>query len=276
MRNSIVKKYKKNGIIKVKNLINKNDVKKILININLIFLEELKNKKIINNKSNINLLNKPALIQKYKKKFKNEYNNITLRIIQRIPEVYNLGSSKKIISLIKKMGLKNPAFSTDPLIMLNSKYTNNTQGMGYAPLHQDWRTIQGSLNCLVIWIPLTNISKNMGSIFFLQSSHKKGLYKTSKHKWFEAIKLKKKLINEKEEVIGIGDAFIFSSFLVHRSSINKSNKVRISLQFRYNDLSEKTYIQRGFPVNYKHAEPKKKIITKKFPKQKDLEIIFGK
>ena len=205
-----------------------------------------------------------------------EYNNITLRIIQRVPDVYNLGSSKKIINLIKILGLKNPAFSTDPLIMLNSKYTNNPKGMGYAPLHQDWRTIQGSLNCLVIWIPLTNILKNMGSIFFLQSSHKKGLYKTIKHKWFEKIKLKKKIINEKEDVISVGDAFIFSSFLVHRSSINRSNKIRISLQFRYNDLSEKTYIKRGFPVNYKHAEPKKKIITKKFPKQKDLEIIFGK
>ena len=102
------------------------------------------------------------------------------------------------------------------------------------------------------------------------------MHKTYKHKWFEEIKLKKiDINNEVEKKINIGDAFIFSSFLVHRSSINKSNKIRISLQFRYNDLIEKTYIERGFPVNYKHAEPKKKIITRKFPKQKDLENIFG-
>ena len=84
-----------------------------------------------------------------------------------------------------------------------------------------------------------------------------------KKKWFEEIKLKKGDINEEEEEINIGDAFIFSAFLVHRSSINKSNKIRISLQFRYNDLSEKTYVNRGFPVNYKHAEPKKKNCYKK-------------
>jgi phytanoyl-CoA hydroxylase len=270
-----IREYKKNGIIKIKNLIKKNDIKKILKKINLLLLNELKSKKLLDKKKQLSLFENPKYLDKYRKKFPVEYNNLTLRVIQRFVEVYNIGSSSKILSIIKCLGLESPAFSTDPLIMLNSKFTNNKKGMGYAPYHQDWRTIQGSLNCLVIWVPFVKILPNMGSIFYLPSTHKRGLFKTKKHPWFEKIYLTNSEIRkEKKDNIGIGDAFIFSSFLVHRSAINKSKKIRVSLQYRFNDLAEKSYIQRNFPVNYKHAEPKKKIITKNFPKKEDLERIF--
>lgn len=270
-----IQEYKKNGIIKIKKLLKKKDISKILKNINLLFLNELKNKKLIDKKKQVNLLENPKYLDKYRKIYPSEYNNLTLKVMQKFLEVYNIGSTNKILSLVKCLGLKSPAFSTDPLIMLNSKFTNNKQGMGYAPYHQDWRTIQGSLNCLVIWVPLVKILSNMGSIFYLPSTHKKGLFKTKKHSWFETIPLSNsEIAREKKDNLEIGDAFIFSSFLVHRSAINKSNKIRVSLQYRFNDLAEQSYIQRNFPVNYKHAEPKKKIITKNFPKEKDLKSIF--
>ena len=49
----------------------------------------------------------------------------------------------------------------------------------YAPPHQDWRSIQGSLNNIVIWLPIVNIEKNEFNRI-RKKSHLNGLIKTKK------------------------------------------------------------------------------------------------
>jgi len=268
-----VKEYKRNGVTTINEFINKKTSTDIKKKINKIFCNQLKKLKII--KKNVDVINNPKLFSLYQKKNINSYNNTCLKIIQKIPEIYNFGTSKKILKLVKSFGLKEPIFSTDPLIMINSKYSNNKHGWQYAPLHQDWRSIQGSLNCLVIWIPLTSLDNLTGGIEYIKSSHLSGLQKTKDHSWYKAAKY----YNEKTQLTKCrpknNEAILFSSFLLHKSEINRSNKVRISLQYRYNDLSEETFIKRDYPCNYKHAEPKKKLITKNFPNKLNLEKIFS-
>ena len=75
--------------------------------------------------------------------------------------------------------------------------------------------------------------------------------------------------------ISKGQGFLFSSFLVHKSQINNSKNIRVSLQLRYNDLSDKNFIKRGYPHNYLYAVPKKKILRKDIPSYKDLEKIYS-
>ena len=48
--------------------------------------------------------------------------------------------------------------------------------------------------------------------------------------------------------VKVGEALIFSQFLVHRSGINTSNKIRFSLQLRVTDLLSKEYMARHYPV----------------------------
>lgn len=268
-----IKEYKINGVTTIKKLISEKLSKDIKKKINQIFSYQLIKEQII--KKEVDVIKNPRLFSLYKKKNTNSYNNTCLKIIQKIPEIYNFGTSQKMIKLVKSFGLKEPIFSTDPLIMINSKYSNSELGWQYAPLHQDWRSIQGSLNCLVVWIPLTSIDNLTGAIKYIKSSHLNGLQKTSEHKWFKEANYDKSKIELLKCRPKINDAVFFSSFLLHKSEINKSKQVRISLQYRYNDLSEETFITRDYPCNYKHAEPKKKLITKNFPKKKHLEKIFS-
>ena len=67
-----------------------------------------------------------------------------------------------------------------------------------------------------------------------------------------------------------GDALFFSSFLIHRSGDNVSDAIRWSCHFRYNDLSEKTYIKRGYPSPYQYR-PLPELVTPDFPKKEDFE-----
>ena len=267
MKNKI-KYFNKNGIISFNNVLDNKIKKQIKKKINNIFCYQLKKFKII--KTEKNIFANPKYLLDYQKINLTSYNNTCLKIIQRIPEIYNFGTSQKLLRIVKKLGLKEPVFSTDPLLMINSKYTNNKKGWSYSPFHQDWRSIQGSLNCLIVWIPLTQINDLTGSIEYIVSSHLNGLLKTKNHKWYKEAILKEKKIKLSNYRPKNGDAAFFSSFLLHRSEINKSNKLRISLQYRFNDLSEKTYIKRDYICNYKHAEPKKKLITNNFPKVKNL------
>ena len=52
----------------------------------------------------------------------------------------------------------------------------------------------------------------------------------------------------KKVKVKLGEALIFSEFLVHRSGVNRSKKIRFSLQLRVTDLLSKEYMKRHYPV----------------------------
>ena len=258
--------YKKNGIIKIHSLITKKDCNNIIKFIKKIFIQYLETKNI-KFKNNENL---EKILILTKKKFPKEYENIISKTIQRNPHALKIGLNKKVFSILKKFGLKEPVFSTEPLIMVHSDKINERN---YAPLHQDWRSIQGSLNNVVIWIPLVNIEKKMNSIEFVKKSHLQGLIKTKKDKWF------RKIITDfnfkfETESIKKGDAFFLSAFTLHKSGVNKSSKARISLQFRFNDIQDQYFIKNCYPSPYEYAKPNPKKLFKKNPSKHLLQEIF--
>jgi hypothetical protein len=71
-----------------------------------------------------------------------------------------------------------------------------------------------------------------------------------------------------------GDGLLFSAFLLHRSGTNRSEDIRCSLQFRFNDLAEPSYVSRGFPDPYTYS-PGRDLITPDFPTHEDLATTFG-
>jgi phytanoyl-CoA hydroxylase len=62
----------------------------------------------------------------------------------------------------------------------------------------------------------------------------------------------------------VGDILIFSAFLIHQSGNNITNKIRWSVQLRYNNLDEPTFIERGYPMAYIY-KPETELVTPDFP-----------
>jgi len=246
--------FKYYGIIVLRNYFNKSITKKLKKQIYKIF-----NFQILNGKNNYSLkehaLYDSAITNLYLKN--NDAFLTCAKMLQNIPYLHQISSSSKTINLLEKLGLKNPSICYTPLIMFNSIILNKY----ITPLHQDWRSMQGSLDSVVLWSPLLDVDNNFGNIEFIPGTHKLGLQHTDKDEWFRHISEN----NFQNNIISIklfeGDLIVFSSFLIHKTGINHNNRIRWSMQFRYNNLSEETFIRRKYPYPYKHY-PQQKLINK--------------
>ena len=66
----------------------------------------------------------------------------------------------------------------------------------------------------------------------------------------------------------------FSAFLIHQSGNNITNNIRWSVQLRYNNLDEPTFIERGYPMAYIY-KPETELVTPNFPTVEQLKEVFS-
>lgn len=188
--------------------------------------------------------------------------NIYHGLLQRNFNVYRLMTSSSIFQLCIDASLKQPYINSDPLLMVHAPMADNAEFKTTSPWHQDWLSMQGSVNSVVVWIPLTPINdpQSDGGITLLESSHNGGLYSSSQDSWFASIDDINSLTSTFPQVtpsFDVGDVLIFSSLLVHRTvrPISSSSKVRFSLQFRYSDYSCPILQKNNWYYNYDHCVP---------------------
>jgi hypothetical protein len=193
---------------------------------------------------------------------------------QHLISLHSLSLNTNIVQLLKQMRLKTPIISTRPVLYFNHPKLAKQKVFHTVDAHQDWRSMQGSLNSVVIWIPLVDIKKELGALEILPKSHLDGLRTDHVENGFGMVSLSEE---EKERIISVeinaGDVLLFSSFLIHQSGNNITNKPRWSCHFRYNDLDESTFIQRKFAHPYIY-KPIEELITKDFPSKEDLSKIY--
>ncbi|MBA45868.1 MAG: phytanoyl-CoA dioxygenase [Euryarchaeota archaeon] len=184
--------------------------------------------------------------------FYNDYEAFlgSIRICQNLISLINLSIDKKILSILKTLGLNKPVQSTPPMLMMNSSKLSRKESHYKTPPHQDWRSIQGSIDSVVVWIPLVDVNKEMGSLQIVPFSHKNGLRRTVKDEWFRKIKHPPTDDHFINVEMNEGDALFFSTFLIHKSGNIYTDKIRWSAQFRYNNLEDKTFIKNKYPNPY--------------------------
>jgi ectoine hydroxylase-related dioxygenase (phytanoyl-CoA dioxygenase family) len=94
---------------------------------------------------------------------------------QHLISLHTLSLDAKIVDLLQRMGLKTPIVSTRPVLYFNHPKLAKQKVFHTVDAHQDWRSMQGSLNAVVIWIPLVDINKALGALEILPKSHLDGL-----------------------------------------------------------------------------------------------------
>jgi ectoine hydroxylase-related dioxygenase (phytanoyl-CoA dioxygenase family) len=194
--------------------------------------------------------------------------------VQHLISLHRLSLNDKVISLVKDVGLSFPNISTRPVLYFNHPKLAKEKVYHTVDAHQDWRSMQGSLNSVVIWIPLIDIDKKKGALEIIPGSHLNGLVTNNIEHGFGMID---KTIYKDDSFISIsvevGDILLFSSLLIHQSGNNVSNTPRWSCHFRYNDLYEETFINRGYPHAYIY-KPVDNLLTENFPTQIDISNTF--
>lgn len=181
----------------------------------------------------------------------NEHEDIFIncgKIIQTgLIELYKLPIEDKVISLIKSLGLSFPNMCTRPVLFFNHPKLAKEEYYYKTPPHQDWTSMESSLDSLVLWVPLVDVNKENGSILIWPKSHKNGALPYKSIGGFASVEVKGEYLQPELEV---GDVVVFSTFLIHSSGEIKNNTIRWSCHFRYTNMLDDDFIKRGFPNPY--------------------------
>ena len=171
-------------------------------------------------------------------------------IQQGLINLYKLSVDDTLINELKKQGLSSPNICTRPVLFFNHPRLSKKEFYYKTPPHQDWGSMLGSLDSLVVWVPLIDITDLNGPLMIAPKSHKDGLITDKVVGGFNTI-------SDIDDSLFIpvklecGDILIFSSFLVHKSgNMKKNSEIRWSCHFRYNNLDDNDFINRGYPNPY--------------------------
>lgn len=264
--------YKQDGFVLVRNFFDVAELESIRSEAKEIFLIQMKRAGLI---KSLEITEQEFERQLYAL-FEKDFQQIVYcgKQAQHLISLHNLALSERILKALRELGLEFPIINVRPTIFFNSPHLGKRDVDWRKPAHQDWRTTQGSLDSTIIWVPLIDIDKSLGALEIVPASHKLGLlnYETrsdyhtiaedpDKPLQFVSVEVKK------------GDALFFSTLLIHRSGNNTSDSIRWSCHFRYNNLYEPTFIERGFPHSYIY-KPQDELITPEFPSREDVATAF--
>jgi len=198
----------------------------------------------------------------------------SLKLCANLFSVHSLFMSPGIVEMLRSFGIQLPVLQTTPVMHImanNLKIPNGYYGIG---VHQDWPSMQGSLDTVIVWIPLMGVDTNNFPLELIPGSHLGGLYsgKTSELLY----ETDPEHYNEKNFVpaeLAFGDILYMSSFLLHRSTLTGGDGLRIACSNRYENACEATYINRVYP----HAQRRvvnREFIHQNFPESAQVQKIF--
>ena len=107
------------------------------------------------------------------------------------------------------------------------------------PAHQDFIPIQGTPETYTAWIPLSDLPSEMGGLQVAAGSHRQGVYDFKPSLGAGGIEITDPL--EGAWVSGgfeQGDVLFFHSMLVHKGLPNRSGRLRMSIDGRYQKVSD--------------------------------------
>ena len=194
--------------------------------------------------------------------------------IQHLISLHRLSVDARIVAALGELGLEFPNINTRPVLFFNSRHLAREEVYWRVFAHQDWRSMQGSLDGVVVWIPLVDIDTALGALEIIPGSHLLGLVDTA-----EVVNAFGRAadIDEADFVpveVRQGDALFMSSFLIHRSGTNSTRSIRWSCHFRYNNLAESTFVNRGYPHSFLY-KPSEQLLTPDFPTREQVRHAFA-
>jgi hypothetical protein len=193
---------------------------------------------------------------------------------QHLVSLHRMGLNEQILNVVRQVGVEWPNICTRPVLFFNSPRLAKSEVYWRVFPHQDWRSMQGSLDSVVVWAPLADLPPELGPLEIVPGSHLDGLVTDDVVDGFG--KVPEGYLHEKtfESLpCQLGDIVLFSSFLVHRSGTNSSPGIRWSCHFRYNNLAEPTFVERGYPHPYLY-KPTDELLTAGFPLAPQVREVF--
>jgi len=189
----------------------------------------------------------------------NEHPNVFIncgKLIQTgLPQLYQLAFDPELLGYLEELGIVYPNVCTRPVLYFNHPKLAKSKEYYMTPKHQDWPSMEASLNSLVVWVPLVDVNKENGSIIIYPGSHKNGVLQNKINGGFAEVDYEGESI---QPTMKVGDIAIFSTLLVHESGPILNDTIRWSCHFRYTDMLAPDFIKAGYPSPYSYIPNTKK------------------
>ena len=226
--NNIIEKYHSEGYVVLDNFLEKNYIKKIRNELKSIIYDQAK-------KFRVPLKEENSLEENIKLIFLTDFSarKFIYDLVRNLTSIKKIQYSNELIEILKLFGLKSPIGLDMPTIRFDISLESERK---YLTLpHQDLRSIRSS-RCATIWIPITKVNKNLGTMKIWPGTFKKGLLKHDINKgqiFVDCLDLSKFysiLLSANP-----GDLIINNSFNIHSSHPGFDGSIKINAQFMMND-----------------------------------------
>lgn len=246
MNKEMLTTYDQNGFYIAKGLIDKKVVEETVLSLKkhfdnqLSYLHEDVPETIYSSMQLLHALD----IERYKK---------TVGSLWRKMGVYNLLHHSEIQNFVQNnFGWSNIVIPGGQVVHIQAHSLKIPNGyFGLVP-HQDFPSVQGSLDGFVVWIPLVDVDANRYPLEVIPGSHKNGIWPSFENN-DSAWEVKPESYNEADfipAVCEVGDVIFMSNFTVHRSSSKGDDRLRLACSTRYDNGDEETFIDRCYPSAY--------------------------
>ncbi len=168
----------------------------------------------------------------------------TLRRINRLEDYHALKHHPALIGLFERMLggtiLPHPRVLMRNIFPAREEYTTKA--------HQDFPNVQGTTEVYTAWLPLIDCPLEVGPLQVAAGSHTAGVYDFDIAGGAGGIEIKDPLEGRWVcDGFAVGDALLFHSMTVHKGMPNRSGRLRMSIDVRYQLVSE--------PFNFDNANP---------------------
>ena len=241
----LYRKFWENGYVVIPNFLTKKEINKIFFQLNDIINQSLQGQteKIL--KLN-NIDQKYLYLKKKNPKLKSHFYDLT----RCCDSLISLAGSKKLLKYAKLFSNSKTVFVEG--WQVRTDHRNERLNL---PEHQELNQL--SKDVFTCWIPLVNVEKKSGGLYFRPKTHKLGhvKYKNANLSATAAgkkrTKILKKFFNQPElkkfksidAKLKAGDAVMFHTFLFHGTHPNLSNRIRWSYITRYNSIKNNPYLK---------------------------------
>ena len=180
-----------------------------------------------------------------------QFGGIVYDQVKQIPEFLNLMSTSRHVEVFKQ--LRENSF---PLVAgggygIRMDHPNEDKFRAF--WHQEYPAQLRSINGIVFWSPLVDMSPEIGPVSFLPKSHLEGPLKVfqdfgsqgqSRVGAYTLRLSQEDALLEKytstAPILEIGDVVCVDYLTVHASGFNRSNRTRWSMQYRYFDMAHES------------------------------------
>lgn len=160
--------------------------------------------------------------------------------IQELESFHKLAHSAAAIGLMETLSDGPVIVHPRKIARLNYPAPERTT----TPFHQDLPLIGGTVDFLTLWSPLCDLAGDEGGLGVIPGSHLKGIRKVNLDRGKEAAAFAWVDVDDNERRhwstidFRAGDALIFHSLVVHAGIPNQSDRIRVSVDYRYQPADE--------------------------------------